>query len=1056
MAAGTLTATATPQITASGSGTSHLILTGPIADMNTFITAGNLMYLPVADTSGTLPLNVLLNDNGGPANDTPKTATASIALVVSPVNDAPAIGNIPAQSTGQDVPLHFNTANSNLISISDVDAGTGTISITLTATNGKITLITTANLTFVSGSGTLDRSVTVRGKLADINTALADFVFTPDPNFAGAATLKIAVNDQGNTPAPPMSDDLTIPVTVSASSPLITNVSATSANGAYGIGKVIPVTVTFDQPVVVNTTGGTPALLLETGATDRTAVYSSGSNTNTITFSYTVQAGDVAADLDYVNTGSLTLNGGTIQSTWVKDATVTLPAAGSAKALAGNKDLVIDGVVPVITKVTVPANKTYKANENLEFNVLFSESVDVTDVPFIPVTIGATVVSASYQAGTGSNTLTFRYTVKDGELDTDGIALAASLNLNGGTIRDAVENDAVPALVDVAPTSAVLVDAVAPVVTSVAVPADGVHKAGDQLDYTVSLNENVDVDATGGDPSITLVVGSTTRTLNYVSGTGTTVLLFRYTVQSGDLDADGVQCGAAMVLNGSTIKDAAGNPATLTLNNVGAQTNIKVDAVLPVVTAGQVFTIAENSPVATVAGTVAATDAGAVLPLQQYTITTNVNPDGDADPAFSINPVTGALTVNDAGDLNYEANPSFDISVTVSDGVNTSAVQTVHITLTNVPEAPTDITLSNNAVFENNAVNAVIGALSATSVEPGEAITYTLAAGAGSTDNTAFNIAGSNLRATQAFNFETQTTYNIRIRATAPAGEFFEKAFVITVRDVNEAPTINAIADQSFCVVTTTQTIALSGITAGPETAQTTTVTATSDNAALFTTLTADDEGVQFRFAAGATGTANITVTVKDGGGTDNGGVNQSSQTFKLAVTSVAEPTITSNMGTKVSKGLPVELTAAGGVTYAWDNAPDIVSGQNSATVVIRPQANATYRVTASNAAGCTATGQIDIEVIDDYKVDGVNLITPNGDGINDRFIIKNIDSYPNNEVKIFDRSGRMIYTKRGYQNEWGGTLNGTALEEGTYYYILDFGTGLPKVKGFITIIRDK
>jgi hypothetical protein len=64
------------------------------------------------------------------------------------------------------------------------------------------------------------------------------------------------------------------------------------------------------KPVVVT---GTPQLTLETGTVDRSVGYVSGSNTDTLVFNYTVQAGDTASDLDYVSSGAFYLNGGTLQ-----------------------------------------------------------------------------------------------------------------------------------------------------------------------------------------------------------------------------------------------------------------------------------------------------------------------------------------------------------------------------------------------------------------------------------------------------------------------------------------------------------------------------------------------------------------------------------------------------------------------------------------------------------------------------------------------------------------------------------------------------------------------
>ncbi|WP_158598138.1 MULTISPECIES: MBG domain-containing protein [unclassified Flavobacterium] len=83
------------------------------------------------------------------------------------------------------------------------------------------------------------------------------------------------------------------------------------------------------------------------------------------------------------------------------------------------------------------------------------------------------------------------------------------------------------------------------------------------------------------------------------------------------------------------------------------------------------------------------------------------------------------------------------------------------------------------------------------------------------------------------------------------------------------------------------------------------------------------------------------------------------------------------------------------------------------------------------------------------------NIITPNGDGKNDNWIVPGLDQYPNNSVKVFDRAARLVYSKEHYDNSWDGTYKGSPLNEDTYYYLIDLGNGSPKLKGFITIIRD-
>ena len=112
----------------------------------------------------------------------------------------------------------------------------------------------------------------------------------------------------------------------------MSGVSSTTANGSYPAGTVIPVTVTFSEPVNVT---GTPQLTLSTGSPATTAVnYTSGTGTSVLTFNYTVAAGNTSADLDYAATGSLTLNGGTIKDPATNNAVLTLASPGTAGSLA--------------------------------------------------------------------------------------------------------------------------------------------------------------------------------------------------------------------------------------------------------------------------------------------------------------------------------------------------------------------------------------------------------------------------------------------------------------------------------------------------------------------------------------------------------------------------------------------------------------------------------------------------------------------------------------------------------------------------------------------------
>ncbi|MFD2588983.1 gliding motility-associated C-terminal domain-containing protein [Croceitalea marina] len=89
------------------------------------------------------------------------------------------------------------------------------------------------------------------------------------------------------------------------------------------------------------------------------------------------------------------------------------------------------------------------------------------------------------------------------------------------------------------------------------------------------------------------------------------------------------------------------------------------------------------------------------------------------------------------------------------------------------------------------------------------------------------------------------------------------------------------------------------------------------------------------------------------------------------------------------------------------------------------------------------------------------NEFSPNGDGVNETFVIDCISKYPNNTLKIYNRWGNIVYEKQGYNNEFNGTSNGRAviqkqefLPVGTYYYILNLGDGSDPITDWLYINR--
>ncbi len=382
--------------------------------------------------------------------------------------------------------------------------------------------------------------------------------------------------------------------------------------------------------------------------------------------------------------------------------------------------------------------------------------------------------------------------------------------------------------------------------------------------------------------------------------------------------------------------------------------------------------------------------------------------------------------------------------------------------LTVKPGAPTSVSLSATILYENQATGTVAGVLNSTSHSTTAVFTYSLVSGQGDTDNNRFTINGNQLQTVQPLDYEGKQSYSVRVRSITQYGFWLDETFTIAIHDVNEAPTIDAIDNQTICYTTTEQQLNLTGITAGPETGQTAMITTSSDNPDLLSSLTVNNNQLRYRVAVGQSGLATITVKVKDDGGTANGGTDETVKTFTIMVNPLPVNIIASSEGTGISKGQTTVLTvnSDNGTSYSWSSASGIISGENSASLTVRPMETTTYTVTVRNANGCESISTITIEVKEDYMaVQAENFLTPNGDGVNDSWVIKNIDAYPDHTLSIYDRSGRELYKVRNYKNDWNGTFNGMPLAEGTYYYIIRFDQNQPSlkmVKGFITIVRSK
>ena len=319
----------------------------------------------------------------------------------------------------------------------------------------------------------------------------------------------------------------------------MTGVTSSLANGSYTTGTVIPVQVTFSS--VVNVTG-TPQLTLSTGSPATTAVnYSSGSGTNTLTFNYTVAAGNTSADLDYASTSALALNGGTIKDGSNNNATLTLASPGADElprrqqghrhrhdgADRDRRDLV-DRQRLLHDRDGDPGPGHLQRGRQRDRHA----AADAVD----------------RQPGDDRGQLRERQRHEHADLQLhrrrrqhvgrprlrlDLGARAQRRDDQGRATNNATLTLASPgAAGSLGNAKNLVIDTTAPTVTNVtSSTANGTYGIGTVIPIQVTFSEAVTVTGT---PQLTLATGSpATTVVNYTSGSGTTTLTFNYTVAAG-------------------------------------------------------------------------------------------------------------------------------------------------------------------------------------------------------------------------------------------------------------------------------------------------------------------------------------------------------------------------------------------------------------------------------------------------------------------------------------------------------------------------------------------
>ena len=360
--------------------------------------------------------------------------------------------------------------------------------------------------------------------------------------------------------------------------------SSPARGDTYELGETVEVEVEFDG--AIETTGEPQLVALTIGAQTRRATRV-GWSSHSLYFSYTVQAADRDEDGISIPADALSISGGTITA---PDGTTRADLAHAAVAADGgskvNGGLVAPPRVSNLFLTSRPGRgDTYARGETIEVGVVFNRTVAVTGTPQVALTIGARTRHAAY-SGSWGEYADFSYVVQEDDRDEDGISIPANaLDLNGGTITAADgTTDADLTHASAGPDRDTKVDG-SRTVTPPQVKAiyyDSSPTRGDtyELGETVEVIVEFDggVEATG-DPQVALTIGTETRYATFFGWSSDNTLRFRYTVQTGDSDEDGISIPAnALLLGGGSITGRDGTTeAVLTHPAMAAEPGPKVN-----------------------------------------------------------------------------------------------------------------------------------------------------------------------------------------------------------------------------------------------------------------------------------------------------------------------------------------------------------------------------------------------------------------------------------------------------------------------------------------------
>ena len=979
-------------VTASSSNPS--LIPAPAVSYTSPNTTGSITFTPVPYGNGSAVITVTVN-NGEPTNN---TSSSSFTVTVNPVNQPPTLNSLANMSINE-------SAGLQTVNLSGITSGaTNEIqTLTVTASSSNTGLIPTPTVNYASPNTT------------------GTITFTPVPTANGSATITVTVNDGGASNnivsrtftvtvnpvnQPPTLNSLAnlninenagqqtvnlAGITSGASNQVQTLVVTASSSNT---GLIPTPTVNYTSP---NTTGSitfTPVTYSYGSATITVTVNNGGASNNIVTQSFTVTVNPVNQPPTLNSLANVNINENAGLQT-VNLSGITSGASNQVQTLAVTASSSNPSLIPTPTVNYTSPNTT-------------------GSITFIPVTYGygsATITVTVNNGGASNNIVSRTFTVTVNPVNQPPtLNSLANVNINENAGQQTVNLSGI--------TSGASNQVQTLVVTASSsntglIPTPTVSYTSPNTTGSITFtpvtygygSATITVTVNNGGASNNVVTQSFTVTVNPVNQPPTLNSLANMNINENaglqTVNLSGITSGASNQVQTLVVTASSSNTGliptptvnytspnttgsitftpvtysygsatiTVTVNNGGASNNIVTQSFTvtvnpvnqpPTLNSLANLSINENAGLQTV--NLSGITSGASNEVQTLTVTAS-----SSNTGLIPTPTVNYTSPNTTGSITFTPVPnafgSAIITVTVNDGGTSNNVVscTFSVIINPVNQAPTLDPLANVTINENAGLQTVSltgissGAtnqvqplvINASSSNPGLIPNPTV-------NYTSPNTSGSITFAPVTFGFGSAIV-TVTVNNGGVSNNIISRAFTVTVNPVNQPPTLNSLANLNINENAGLQTVNLSGITSGASNeVQTLTVTASSSNPSLIPTPTVNytspntTGSITFTPVAYANGSAVITVTVNDGGASNN----IVTQSFTVTVNPVNQPpTLNSLANLNINENAGQQTVNLSGITSGASNEVQTltVTASSSNTGLI-PTPTVTY--TSPNTTG--------------------------------------------------------------------------------------------------------